>query len=75
MIDLKWLTRYLVRRPTKVSTLTLCVASNKTLRTSEASGASEAWQMSQLVRANQAGAGGPVQADRTVNEFNFSGSS
>ena len=35
---------------------------------SKASGASEAWQVSQPVQGLQAGAGGPVQVDRTVQK-------
>ena len=50
----------------KVKDLTFRVAFNKTVRASKASGASEAGEVSQPVRAKRAGAGGPVQADRTV---------
>ena len=42
------------------------VAFNKTIRASEASGVSEAGQVSQQVRERQDRAEGPVQADRTV---------
>ena len=41
---------------------------NKTLSMSKSKGASEAGQVSQPVQAKQAGAGGPVQADRTVKK-------
>ena len=47
------------------------VACDKTVRASEARGASEAGEVSQPVRAKQAGAGGPVQADRTVKVLNM----
>ena len=80
---LTWPTRYL-RWPTKVrlSTLTLGIfyifhrlwwtrACNEIVRVSKVSGASKAGEVSQPVRAKLAGAGGPVQADRTVKVLNL----
>ena len=78
MTYLRWPTRFLVSwltkdllRLTEVKyinnrDLNFHAAFNKTLTASEASGASKARQVSQPVRAKLAGAGGAVQADRTV---------
>ena len=63
----------LLRWPTSLQNLTLAlkdltflVAFNKNTRVSKASGASEAWQVSQPVLAKWAIAGGFVQADLTA---------
>ena len=48
--------------------LSFHVAFNNILRVSEASGASKTRHVSQPVRGKRAGAGGPVQADRTVSK-------
>ena len=55
-----------VKKVNKVKDFTFHVAFNKTLRASEASEASKAWQVCQPVRVKQAGAEGPVQANHIV---------
>ena len=47
------------------------VAFHKTMRASRGRRPSQARQVSQPVQEKQAGAGGPVQADRIVNEINL----
>ena len=51
---------------TSYDTLTFWVAFNKTLRAREASRANKVDKVFQQVQAQQAGAGGPVQANCTV---------